>query len=107
MLYLGFYEQIINRHLRNDSEEIPEACKAAAPINKVERSKALVQYLCDIEQKGLDNVVDNSGDLAAQVDLTNQIESPIEKMTEEADFAARGVDARAEQLLALLREANP
>ena len=67
----------------------------------------LSQYLADIVQKGLDNVLDNGGDIAAQVALTNQIVTLIQASTQEADFAALSVAEQAEQLLALLREADP
>ena len=61
----------------------------------------LSQYVADVGQKGLDNVLDNGGDISAQIELTNQIIGLIQNMTKEADFAALGVDRRAEQLLAL------
>ena len=107
MLHHGLYEQVINNALTSELAEIPEACKAVAPIDKAEASKVLAQYLADVVQKGLDNVLDNGGDLSAQIALTNQIVSLIQNTTKEADFAALGVDQRAEQLLALLREADP
>lgn len=107
MLHHGLYEQVINNALNSELAEIPEACKAVAPIDKAEASKVLAQYLADVVQKGLDNVLDNGGDLSAQIALTNQIVSLIQNTTKEADFAALGVDQRAEQLLALLREADP
>ena len=107
MLYHGLYEQIINNALSSELAEIPEARKAVAPINKAEASKVLAQYLADVVQKGLDNVVDNGGNISAQIALTNQIVDLIQNTTKEADFAALGVDQRAEQLLALLREADP
>ena len=49
----------------------------------------------------------NGGDISPQIELTNQIVDLIQNTTKEADFAALGVDQRAEQLLALLREADP
>lgn len=101
MLYPGLYEQIINNALNSELSEIPEARKAVAPIDKAEASKVLAQYLSDIVQKGLDNVLNNGGDISAQIALTNQIVSLIQNTTQEADFAALGVDQRAEQLLAL------
>lgn len=107
MLQHGLYEQVINNALNSELAEIPEARKAIAPIDKAEASKVLAQYLADVVQKGLDNVVDNGGDLSAQIALTNQIVSLIQNTTKEADFASLGVDQRAEQLLALLREADP
>lgn len=59
MLYPGLYEQIINNALNSELSEIPEARKAVAPIDKAEASKVLAQYLSDIVQKGLDNVLNN------------------------------------------------
>ena len=107
MLHHGLYEQVINNQLTSELAEIPEARKAVAPIDKAEASKVLAQYLADVVQKGLDNVLDNGGDISAQIELTNQIVNLIQSTTKEADFAALGVDQRAEQLLALLREADP
>ena len=67
----------------------------------------LAQYLADVVRKGLDNVVDNGGDLSKQIGLVNQIVDLIQNITGETDFAVLGVDQRAEQLLALLREQDP
>lgn len=107
MLHHGLYEQVINNALTSELAEIPEARKAVAPIDKAEASKVLAQYLAGVVQKGLDNVLDNGGDISAQIELTNQIVDLIQNTTKEADFAALGVDQRAEQLFALLREADP
>ena len=107
MLHPGLYEQVINNALTGELAEIPEARKSVAPIDKAEASKVLAQYLADVVQKGLDNVLDNGGDISAQIGLTNQIVNLIQNTTKEADFAALGVDRRAEQLLALLRETDP
>ncbi len=107
MLHHGLYEQVINNALSSELSTIPEARKEVAPIDKAEASKVLAQYLADVVQKGLDNVIDNGGDISAQVGLANQIVELIQNITKEADFAALGVDQRAEQLLALLREADP
>ena len=106
-IYHGLYEQVINNALTSELAEIPEARKAIAPIDKAEASKVLAQYLSAVVQKGLDNVLDNGGDISAQIELINQIVDLIQNTTKEADFAALGVDQRAEQLLALLREADP
>ena len=107
MLHPGLYEQVINNALTGELAEIPEARKSVAPIDRAEASKVLAQYLADVVQKGLDNVLDNGGDISTQIGLTNQIVDLIQNTTKEAGFAALGVDQRAEQLLALLREADP
>ena len=107
MLSPGLYEQIINQALNSELSEIPEACKSIAPIDRAEASKVLAQYLADVVQKGLENLLDNGGDISAQIGLTNQIVTLIQNTTQEADFAALHVDQRAEQLLALLRQQDP
>ena len=104
MLHPGLYEQVINNALTGELAEIPEARKSIAPIDQAEASKVLAQYLADVVQKGLDHVLDNGGDISDQIELTNQIVGLIQNTTKEADFAALGVNRRAEQLFALLRE---
>ena len=51
--------------------------------------------------------MDNGRNISAQVELTNQIVDLIQSTTKEVDFAALGVDQRAEQFLALLRDTDP
>ena len=107
MLHPGLYEQVINNALNRELSEVPEARKSTAPIDTAEASKVLAQYLTEVVQKGFDNVQDNGGGIEAQIALANQIVSTIQTTTKEPDFAALGVDQRAEQLLALLRENDP
>ena len=107
MLHPGLYEQVINNALNRELSEVPETRKSTAPIDTAEASKVLAQYLTEVVQKGLDNVQDNGGGIEAQIALANQIVSTIQTTTKEPDFAALGVDQRAEQLLALLRENDP
>ena len=107
MLYPGLYEQVINREISTELSDISAARQATAPIDKAEASKVLAQYLADVVQMGLDNVLDNGGDISTQVELSNRIVETVKQMTQEADFAALSVDKRAEQLLALLRENDP
>ena len=107
MLHPGLYEQVINNALNRELAEIPEARKSTAPIDTAEAAKVLAQYLTDVVQKGLENVQDNGGGIEAQIQLANQIVTTIQNTTQEADFAALGVDQRAEQLLALLQQNDP
>jgi len=104
MLYPGLYEQVINNALNSELAKIPEARKSTAPIDTAEAAKVLAQYLTDVVQKGLENVQDNGGGIEAQIQLANQIVTTIQNTTQETDFAALGVDQRAEQLLALLQQ---
>ena len=107
MLHPGLYEQVINNALTSELSGIPDARKSIAPIDKAEAAKVLAQYLADVVQKGMENVLDNGGDISAQIALANQIVTLIQNTTQEADFATLGVDQRAEQLRALLREQDP
>lgn len=90
MLHHGLYEQVINNALTSELAEIPKTRKAVAPIDKAEASKALARYLSDVVQKGLDNVLDNGGDISAQIELINQIVALIQNTTKEADFCRVG-----------------
>ena len=103
MLPPGLYEQVINTALNRELSDIPEERKFFAPIDRAEASKVLAQYLADVVQRGLENVVDNGGDISAQIGPANKIVDLIQNTTKEADFATLSVEARAEQLLALLR----
>lgn len=106
MLYPGLYEQIINKKITAELLRISEACKSIAPIDKAEVPRVLAKYLTEVIQQGLDNMLDNGGDISAQIGLANQIIDLVQDATKEADFAALEVDLRAEQLLALLQEAD-
>ena len=107
MLHPGLYEQVINNTLNSELSEVPEVRKSTAPIDTAEASKVLAQYLTDVVQKGLENVQDNVGGIEAQIQLANEIVSTIQTTTHEPNFALLGVDQRAEQLLALLRDNDP
>lgn len=107
MLHPGLYEQVINNTLNSELSEVPEIRKSTAPIDTAEASKVLAQYLTDVVQKGLENVQDNGGGIEAQIQLANEIVSTIQTTTHEPNFALLGVDQRAEQLLALLRDNDP
>ena len=107
MLHPGLYEQVINNTLNSELSEVPEVRKSTAPIDTAEASKVLAQYLTEVVQKGLENVQDNGGGIEAQIQLANEIVSTIQTTTHEPNFALLGVDQRAEQLLALLRDNDP
>ena len=107
MLHPGLYEQVINQQLTSELQEIPEARKSVAPIDKAEASKVLAQYLAEVVQKGMDNLLDNGGDIAAQVQLTNKIVELVQTTTQENAFADMDVNERVEQLLALLQAEDP
>lgn len=105
MLNDGLYEQIINRGL--DAElGVTDKLTSTAPIDSAEASKVLAKYIAEVVEKGLDNVVDNGGDINSQVTLANRIISTIISETKESSFDEMSVAERAEQLLALFDKKN-
>lgn len=107
MLKPGLYEQIINEAIGDELATIPDARKATSAIDKAEASKILSQYLTNIIQKGLDNILDKNGGIDDQVELVNQIVALIQEATKDADFGSLSVNQQAELLLALLQEKDP
>ncbi len=70
MLHDGLYEQIISKALDqelNGSDKLIDA----APIDGAEAAHVLSKYVAEIVEKGLQNVKDNGGDVASQVELVN------------------------------------
>ncbi len=105
MLKDGLYEQIINKSL--DAElSTTDKLSTTAPIDSAEASKVLAKYIAEVVEQGLDNVVDNGGDVSSQVALANRIISTIINETKENGFDEMSVAERAEQLLALFDKKN-
>ena len=67
----------------------------------------LAQYLAEVVQKGMDNLLDNGGDIAAHVQLTNKIVELVQATIQENAFDDMDVNERAELLLALLQAEDP
>lgn len=105
MLHDGLYEQIINKSLEAELENT-DKLSTTAPIDRAEASKVLAKYIAEIVEKGLDNVIDNGGDISSQVALTNRIISTIVSETEDDEFDEMSVAKRAEQLLSLFDKKN-
>ena len=105
MLHDGLYEQIINNSLEKELDST-EKLSTTAPIDSVEASKVLAKYVAEVVEKGLDNIVDNGGDINSQVALANRIISTIICETKENTFHDMTVAKRAEQLLALFDRKN-
>lgn len=105
MLHDGLYEQIINKELDAEFSATGKLSQTA-PIDPAEASKVLAKYIAEVVEKGLDNVVDNGGDVNSQVVLANRIISTIISETKENGFDEMTVAERAEQLLALLDKRN-
>ena len=105
MLKDGLYEQVINKSLDTELATTDKLSKTA-PIDSAEASKVLAKYVAEVVEKGLDNLVDNGGDVNAQVALANRIITTIISETKEKRFDEMSVTERAEQLLALFDKRN-
>lgn len=105
MLHDGLYEQIINNSLEKELDST-EKLSTTAPIDSAEAAKVLAKYVAEVVEKGLDNIVDNGGDINSQVALANRIISTIICETKENTFDDMMVAKRAEQLLALFDRKN-
>ena len=106
MLKDGLYEQIINIKLDTELAECTDKLSTTASIDKAEASKVLSKYLTEVVEKGLDNIIDNGGDISSQVELVNKIVSVIKDETKESDFSEMSVAERAEQLLSFFDKKN-
>ncbi len=106
MLKDGLYEQVINNKLDTELAECTDKLSTTTSIDKAEASKVLSKYLTEVVEKGLDNIIDNGGDISSQVELVNKIVSVIKDETRESDFSEMSVAERAEQLLSLFDKKN-
>ena len=110
MLRSGLYEQVINKILKEQLDQIPEDCKYISDMDEAEVSKILSDYLAEIIKKGLDNVADKSvgseNKIDLQIELVNQIIALVTDKTKESVYSSYGVE-EAKQLLALMSEADP
>lgn len=106
MIKNGLYEEVINKGLGEELDGSQDKLIKSAPIDKAEAAKILSKYITQVVERGLDNIVDNGGDIQSQIELANKIVSTIKTETRESDFDSLSVDKRAEQLLALLDKTN-
>ena len=98
----GLYEQVINKNINQKLITAADQVFQTAPIDSAESSKVLARYITEVVEKGLLNIIDNGGDVAAQISLVNKLVQEIKSGTGEEDFDEHTVDDRAEQLLALI-----
>lgn len=106
MLKTGLYEEVISKDLGVQIDSQTDKLTKTATIDEAEASKILAKYIAQIVEKGLDNLVDNGGNIQTQIALANKIVSTIKTETREDVFDGMAVDERAEQLLALLDKTN-
>ena len=101
MLNPGLYEQVINRELRRELDDIPEARKSVAPIDPAEAAEVLSRYIAEATRRALSDMAEGRGDVKDQVALANRL---VALLPETGD---QRIDDRAEQLMSLLAEQDP
>ena len=72
MLKTGLYEKVISRDLGVQLDSQTDKLKKTATIDEAEASKILAKYIAQIVEKGLDNLVDNGGNIQTQIALANK-----------------------------------
>lgn len=98
----GLYEQIINKKMNNELEQIPEDCKHQARVDSAEASRVLATYFAEILKQKMDDIYEKSGDDA----LNNQIKY-INEIIELIDSEENGqslIEDDGNLLLSLLSE---
>ena len=78
MLRPGIYEQLIDRRLAQELDQLPENQKATAAIDQAEASSVLSQYVADVVRKALERMHDGKSELPDQVALVNQLVAMID-----------------------------
>lgn len=103
MLNEGLYEQVISKALSselNNAEQLIDTGK----LDAAEAPSILAKYIAEIVEKGLRQV--ESNDISEQLRLANKIVSTVAEVTNDEEFDGDTVDARAEQLLAVVNRQN-
>ena len=101
MLHPGLYEQLIDRALRRELDDIPAERKLVAPVDPAEAAEVLSRYIAEAAKRALSGMAEGRGDVADQVALANRLIG----LLPETD--GQGIDERAEQLMALLAAQDP
>ena len=98
----GIYEQIINKEMNDELEQIPADCKHRERVDSAEASKVLSAYVAELLQRKMDSIYETSGDNA----LNNQIEyinRVISVVDDEANDQAM-IGQAGEQLLSIMSD---
>ena len=72
MLHDGLYEQIINKEI-DDELSATDKLTQTSGIDSAEAAKTLSEYISEVVLRGLENIKDNGGNIANQVNLANKI----------------------------------
>ncbi len=106
MLEPGLYEQIINKQIQAELQGSDENTRLIEKIDEAEASEVLTRYVSEVVHKALDRIAED-GNLTAKVELVNKVVGLISETEDMGDLKDMAVADSAEQLLALLSDADP
>ncbi len=107
MLIPGLYEQIINREIREEIQNLSENLFNTRDIDKEEASQIISAYLTSVIQQGFDNILDRKDSIADQIKLANKIIDLVKQETESENYENLEISPEAKQLLAILSKDDP
>ncbi len=105
MLQSGLYEQVINKLIASELEQIDKFI-SIEPIDTAEASKVLSKYLSEIIEKRLENMQDSKEDIEEQISFVNRLVTFIKAETDDSTLDSYAVDEPARQLLAVIDKTN-
>ncbi len=76
----GLYEEIINKQINSELEQIPDSCKYKEKVDSAEASRVLATYVSELVQRKMDSISEESGDdaLDNQIEFANKVISMID-----------------------------
>ena len=98
----GLYEQIINREMNDELEQISADCKHQEKVDSAEASRVLATYVAELLQRKMDCIYETSGDNALndQIEYINKVISVVDdELKDQAMIGQAG-----EQLLAIMSD---
>ncbi|MDO4961648.1 MAG: DUF3427 domain-containing protein [Eubacteriales bacterium] len=107
MIHSGIYEQLVNKQLKEELNQIPEDRKSIEKVDEAEASSIISDYVSKILKKGLDDVLSAGGDIANQIDLANEIVEIVKRQTAVEEVDDLKLESPANQLMALINERDP
>ena len=107
MLIPGLYEQIINRGIREEIQNLSEDLFNTRDIDKEEASQIISAYLTSVIQQGFDNILDRKDSITDQIKLANKIIDLVKQETESENYKNLEISPEAKQLLAILSKDDP
>ncbi len=98
----GLYEQIINKEMKGELEQIPDDCKHKERVDSAEASRVLSTYVAELLQRKMDSIYELFGDnaLDSQIEYINKV---IRVVDGESNDQAM-VGSSGEQLLSILSD---